>query len=166
MDNFNTFEVSDRNLLYDQQAQFLDKMKSAMLSVSNSSSPQLSSSAIKQVVLLRTLHTLNRIIMYTELMDKLEHKLYSSIMHEIKLCDDGDADKLYSLLAIQEKLQKSISESVKLLQPFAQMADSAISQFVQEATITVEASDTLEASEREKLRNSANAVLKELKSCG
>ena len=100
----------------------IERMKVALLSASLDD-PLSAVSAIRQVTLLRVHHQVSRIIQYLDLMDRLESKLYQSIDLELINIDASNPDfnNITKLLAIQEKLQKSIVESNKLLAPYLDM---------------------------------------------
>ena len=117
--------------------------------------------AINQITVLRIYHQLSRIIRYTELMDKLESKLYNTIdayMDNMDLHDVGEYEDLHALLNIQSKLQTLMIESHKLLQPyldldFMDMSDLVPTQYTDSSIINISAQT------RETLRNKAKAAL-------
>ena len=101
----------------------IERMKLALLSASLDN-PTSAASAIRQVTIMRVYHQVTRIVEYLDLMDTLETNLYRSIRLEMNDIgsDESNLKTITKLLTIQEKLQKSIIESNKLLQPFVENA--------------------------------------------
>ena len=168
MGEIKTFDASGTSIISDtgmdpilrKQKEDVCKMRTALLSAS--ADPRLTSNAIKQVTVLQVYHQLTRIIRYTELIDKLEEKLYSSIEYTIDTMDETSMLTWRTLISIQERLQKLIIESNKVFAPFLDM--NAYVESVSSADNEVVPSKTigLDASKREKLRASARHVLEEL----
>lgn len=104
-------------------------------------------------------------------MDKLEEKLYSSIEYTIDKMNPESQSTWMMLLNIQEKLQKNMIESHKLLQPFMELQDHSFAEFasnIEEAQNPVIASNgvIMNANSREKLRLSAQEVIRQLNKVG
>lgn len=120
--------------------------------------------AIKNITILRVYHQIARIIKYIEMMDKIEDKLYRSIDASIELMDDDNPTTWMSLLTIQEKLQKNLIESHKLLEPYLNSdlfnIESLSPTIIEEAETNIAGVLTKES--RETLRTSAQQVLKAL----
>lgn len=120
--------------------------------------------AIKNITILRVYHQIARIIKYIEMMDKIEDKLYRSIDASIDLMDDDNPTTWMSLLTIQEKLQKNLIESHKLLEPYLNSdlfnIESLSPTIIEEAETNIAGILTKES--RETLRTSAQQVLKAL----
>ena len=162
IDNFETVEdisKSQTNILREKQKQDVAAMRTSLLA--SHMDPSLTTTSMKNIAVLRVYHQMNRIIQYTELMDKLEAKLYEALDYQIENADVTRPTTWMQLLHVQEQLQKNMIESQKLLQPFldltAYTADNA-------EVIDTQAENTiaLDANSREKLRNTARAVLHQL----
>ena len=164
VDDSKTFGDHDRyNPVSSLRKETVARMETALLSVSLDN-PSESAIAIKQVTILRVYHQVIRIIQYLDLMDKLETKLYDAIDTELEFneCDSNFA-RLSRLLAIQEKLQKSIIESNKLLAPFLEMDQYPAFESIN-SIIPAEAQVfDVSSSKRNELRENASAILKDLK---
>lgn len=145
-----------------KQREDVARMRTSLLACD--ANPQLASTALKNVTVLQVYHQISRIIRYTELCDKLEAKLYESMDSMIDRLDTDSNLTINALLNAQERLQKLMIESNKMLAPFLDMTsyiesvrvDAASEDNAPKATIA------LDATRREKLRNSAKQVLLEL----
>ncbi len=143
--------------IYQKQKEGVDRMRTALLSCP--SEDYLSTKyAIKQVTALRIYHQMMRIVSYTELMDKLEAKLYQSIEYAIDNSSPTNQSTWMMLLSIQEKLQKNMLESQKLIEPYLNM------EFPEDITNEKELDHDgiLNADSREKIRLGARTVLSQL----
>lgn len=161
MDDLKTVEGS-LDPIYQQQKEGVSKMRTSLLACT--SNPSLAKTAINQVTVLRIYHQIARIIKYLEMMDKLEEKMYEAIDHTIDNANTNSPSGWMMLMGIQERLQKTMIESHKLLQPYMELKDLNIMDLM-EAQQNDESSPTkiiLDAESRDKLRNNAQAVLLEL----
>lgn len=174
MRDFKTVDVLDQedpkfDPLSSIKREGVARMKAALLAC-NLDDPYNAQAAIQQVTIMRVYHQVTRIVQYLELMDKLEEKMYKEIEMRIDnvldIYDDpnqNQATHLRELLDIQERLQKSIIESNKLLQPYLDMnhyeAFNALE--IEEAQVTN--SLGLEAADRKALREDAGNILRDLK---
>lgn len=162
IDNFETVEdisKSQTNILREKQKQDVAAMRTSLLA--SHMDPSLTTTSMKNIAVLRVYHQMNRIIQYTELMDKLESKLYEALEYQIDNADTTRPTTWMQLLHVQEQLQKNMIESQKLLQPFLELAEytadnAGVVDTQAENTIT------LDANSREKLRTNARAVLHQL----
>lgn len=156
--------------LVSKQKEDIAKMRTSLLSCYTNA--KLASNAIRNITVLQVYHQLNRIIRYTEICDKLESKLYEKI--DVYLDSNGGNNDIFTmntLLNMQERLQKLIIDSNKILSPYLDMtqyidsinaqADSEEMEY-NDASITI----NLDATKREKLRTSAKTVLSELMDAG
>lgn len=163
MVDFKTVEDSfNMDPLIVKQRQDVARMRTALLTCD--ANPQLATTALKNVTVLQVYHQLSRIIRYTELMDKLEDKLYSTLNNVIDTMDDQSNFTLNALLNVQERLQKLMIESNKMISPFLDMTAYIESINVEDSSEeeSPRATINLDATRREKLRSSAQAVLKQL----
>lgn len=111
--------------LLQKQKESIAQMRAALLAVSSEGGTP-AQSAIQTITVMQIYHQLSRIIRYTEMMDKLENKLYESIEYTADHADVADTDTLILLTGLQEKLQKSMVESHKLLEPYLDMQQASI----------------------------------------
>lgn len=163
MDDLKTFEGVLPDPLYEKQKEGVARMRSSLLSCS--ADPSLAKVAMQNVAVLRLYHQVARIIRYLDLMDKLEDKLYSSIEYTVDKMNPESQSTWMMLLSIQEKLQKNMIESQKLLAPVQDLIDAANTELfsvVESSTPAVPGTLTLDASTREKLRLSAQTVIRQL----
>ena len=163
MSDFKTVEgssITKMDPLLRQQKEDVSRMRTSLLACNISK--ESARSALQTINVTRAYHQLNRIIRYTELMDELEEKLYESIHHYVSTADPNSTATWMMLLNIQEKLQKNMIESMKLLQPYM----DNMQQLTEELTVDVEEDRKralpFNAETREHLRNSAKKVLMEL----
>ena len=163
MSDFKTVEgssITKMDPLFRQQKEDVSRMRTSLLACNISK--ESARSALQTINITRAYHQLNRIIRYTELMDELEEKLYESIHHYVSTADPNSTTTWMMLLNIQEKLQKNMIESMKLLQPYM----DNMQQLTEELTVDVEEDRQralpFNAEIREHLRNSAKKVLMEL----
>ena len=169
MDDLKTFEGVLPDPLYQKQKEDVAKMRASLLSCN--ADPSLTKVALQNITVMRIYHQIARIIKYLSLMDKLEEKLYSSIEYTIDKMNPESQSTWMMLLNIQEKLQKNMIESHKLLQPFMELQDHSFAEFasnIEEAQNPVIASNgvVMNANSREKLRLSAQEVIRQLNKVG
>lgn len=163
MDDLKTFEGVLPDPLYEKQREDVARMRSSLLSCS--ADPSLAKVAMQNVAVMRLYHQVARIIRYLDLMDKLEDKLYSSIEYTVDKMNPESQSTWMMLLNIQEKLQKNMIESQKLLAPVQDLIDAANTELfsvVESSTPAVPGTLTLDVSTREKLRLSAQTVIRQL----
>lgn len=156
--------------LVSKQKEDIAKMRTSLLSCYTNA--KLASNAIRNITVLQVYHQLNRIIRYTEICDKLESKLYEKI--DVYLDSNGGNNDIFTmntLLNMQERLQKLIIDSNKILSPYLDMTQYIDSINAQADSEEMEYNDAyitinLDATKREKLRTSAKTVLSELMDAG
>lgn len=147
--------------LYEKQREDVAAMRASLLSCSRTD-PLSVQSALKNITVMRVFHQITRIIRYTEMMDKIEDKLYTAIDKSLENMNENSPSTWVQLLGIQEKLQKSMIESNKLLQPY-------LDPSLYETVITIETQNAseednlqkllIDQESREKIRTSAQSVL-------
>lgn len=166
----NDVETVDRynvDPIYARQKEDVAKMRASLLACSGEHLSSISTKqALKNITAMRIYHQISRIIRYTEMMDKLEDKLYQSIDATLENANVESPSTWMMLLKIQESLQKTMIDSHKLLQPYMDLKDIAVMDLIpeQEDSATTTARAVIPAESREKLRNAANAVLATLES--
>lgn len=165
-DELKTFEAEDDKpilvdpLLKEQQAQ-VNQMRATLLSC-NKSDPASAKLAIQNITVMRIYHQISRIIRFTDMMDRLEDKLYASIEANLAEMDEFDPNTMIMLTKIQSQLQETMIESQKLLQPYLDMDITAFTP-IQEADPADSFAATIISKEsRNSIRNGAQAVLTEL----
>lgn len=126
VDNSNTVV---ENPIVAKQKEDVAKMRTSLLSCSKENGVS-TMRAIQDITVMRVYHQLTRIIRYTEMMDKLEDKLYSAMDYQIDNSDVTDPNTLMMLMGIQEKLQKAMIESHKLLQPYMDLQSFSVVDLV------------------------------------
>lgn len=157
VDNSNTVV---ENPIVAKQKEDVAKMRTSLLSCSKENGVS-TMRAIQDITVMRVYHQLTRIIRYTEMMDKLEDKLYAAMDYQIDNADITDSNTLIMLMGIQEKLQKAMIESHKLLQPYMDLQDFNVVDLVQDVgTEDNPITKTLITSEsRDKIRYLAKNVI-------
>ena len=147
------------DLLYDQQKQDVANMRSALLDCNRTDAKSVQS-AMRNILIMRIYHQIARIIKFTEQMDKIEAKMYREL--DAQLADDSwvGMDALIPLITIQERLQKVMVESQKLLDPYMDMQQFMV------VDVEAQAEDDdsfgakiLSQSSRQNIRESAQQIL-------
>lgn len=154
-DDFKTVEVSSTK--YDSlqalQRKDLAEMRESLLACTNENVDL--TSQVQRITAIRIHHQMIRIIRYLDIMDKVESKLYECID---EVLENPDSQNLVLLIGIQSKLQQSMIDSHKLLEPYLNMDvfDNLSTPIDSNSTNQVQ---ILDRSSREKLRESAQEVL-------
>ena len=162
----NNDEIKMIDPLYAAQKEGVARMRTSLLSCLSADNGTITSRAINNITVLRIYHQIARIIKYLDLMDKLEDKLYESIERNIDNLNPDSIDTMEVLLEVQTKLQKSMIESHKLVQPYMDLQDISIVDLMTVPTNAVESSGDaglLPPESRDRIRNSAQSVLEALK---
>ena len=143
-----------------EQASDVANMRASLLSF-NKSDPNAARKAIQNVTILRVYHQLERIVRYTEMVDKIEDKIYQSIDAKLMNADPDDETLCYSLIPLQERLQKMMIESHKLLEPYLALEQIAVLDVQQQAAdpATSFASMILEQESRERVRTGVQQII-------
>lgn len=165
MQDFETVEAASDTRVVDPllavEREGVDRMRTSLLSCSMDDASS-AKQAIQQVTILRVYHQVVRIIRYLDLMDKLEEKLYDSIELSIETMSEYDQETWMKLITVQERLQRSMIESHKLLQPYLELQDSSINDLIPEANTSPNKPILMSSESRERVRNTAQAVLTKL----
>lgn len=149
--------------LYRKQKENISKMRTALLSFSDENGVS-TRQAVQGITAMRIYHQLIRIVRYLELMDKLEFKLYESIEHSIDISNVQDAATWAGLLTIQEKLQKSMIESHKLLQPYLDIQEFTVMDLTNPINTSSTPTILMNSEDRDELRSKAQLILDQLES--
>lgn len=157
VDNSNTVV---ENPIVAKQKEDVAKMRTSLLSCSKENGVS-TMRAIQDITVMRVYHQLIRIIRYTEMMDKLEAKLYEAMDYQIDNADITHLGTLEMLMQIQANLQKSMIESHKLLQPYMDLQSFNVVDLVQDTSSEDNPiTKTLMTSEsRDKIRYAAKGVI-------
>jgi len=164
MDDSKTVRSDDIQVidpLYSKQKEDVATMRASLLACSPNN-PITVRKAIQNITVMRVYHQINRIIRYTEMMDKIEDKLYESIECSLNNMDASRPTTWMQLLKIQEQLQKSMIESHKLLQPYLDIEQLAFLEVIdqpEDASPQSYSTMIMGQDARDKVRTSAQAVL-------
>ena len=153
---------SDSMSLLVNQAHDVNAMRNTLLSF-DKNDPSAAKRAIQNVTVLRIYHQMSRIVRYTELMDKIEDKLYCSIEAYIDQADEMNPETMSALLRLQERLQASMIESHKLLEPYLNAQTFSLPEITTEQVDDSFATRIMDQASREKIRTSALRIMEELK---
>ena len=165
MTDLKTVESANTDILdplYAKQKEGVANMRASLLACSND--PTVAKQAINNITVLRIYHQIARIIKYTEMCDKIEQKIYESLDKTIENSNINSPSTWMVLLDAQERLQRLLIDSHKMLQPYLELQDQSIIDLtnqMNEATSNP-VSVGLDAQSRDKLRVSAQAVLLQL----
>lgn len=155
--------VYESDQLYSKQKEGVSKMRTSLLACNPTNGSELLS-AINNITAMRIYHQLSRIIRYTEMMDKLEKKMYESMDNMLDNTYE-DPVSMLALLKMQEQLQKSMIESHKLLQPYMNISEFEHLQDIGsvEAREVNPAVKLISSRERDNIRNAASSALLKLR---
>ena len=152
-------KMSDGVSLYAAQTNDVEQMRNCLLTFDRKD-PNAIKKAIQNVTLLRVYHQLERIVRFTEVMDQLEDRIYQSIQAKLDNADSDDENMFLTLIPIQERLQKTMVESHKLLEPYLTMEQLTVLEVpTQEDPTKAFASMILDQESREKVRTGVQSLL-------
>ena len=160
MREFETFENSSiQDPLIAKQREDVSRMRASLLACDGDI--RNVTYALQSITVLRVYHQVSRIIRYLDMMDKIELKLYEHIDYKLSESEVGNTKDLFLLLELQERLQKSLIESHKILQPYLNIDELNLNNII---TTTSDYSEdnsmsVIPKSSRDKLRLSAQQVL-------
>lgn len=146
------------DLLIQKQQADVQSMRNTLMSV-DTTNPNSVRAAMNNILVMRVYHQISRIIKYTEQMDKIEEKLYKSINSSMSTMHETDPRTWMMLLNIQERLQKIMIDSHKLLEPYLSMDNLNYVEVTPEASSDSFAKSLLDQDSRERLRSSAQEIL-------
>lgn len=167
MDDFETVEdtLDVLDPIYQKQKEGISRMRMSLFACSENLGA--ARQAINNITVLRIYHQVARIIKYLEMMDKIEAKMYEAIDYTLDNAKVTSTSTWVLLLELQEKLQKIMIDSHKLLQPYLNLQEYTVMDLSGQTEVSdVPTAVILNAESREKLRNSAQAVLLELNASG
>ena len=155
------------NPLLTRQREGVARMRAALLASTDDNNVTMRQ-AIQNITAMRIYHQLTRLIKYTEVMDALEDKLYESISDTVVTATATDPTTWIALLNIQERLQKNMIDSHKLLQPYLDVAEFNVVDLVDTPSDEDEPGTGLAISSqsRDNIRIKAQAILSQIEVLG
>lgn len=152
-------KANDSLAVYVSQCDDVQRMRDQMLTF-NKTDPNAIRKAIQNVTILRVQHQLKRIIRFTEIIDKLEDRIYQSIDAKLMNSDPDDETMYLTLIPIQERLMKSMIESHKLLEPYLKIEQLSALEVPQDADPTQSFTTMImEQESRERIRTGVQSLL-------
>lgn len=171
-DELKTFEESDNTSidtpetfvdpLLKEQKQQAAQMRDALLTCKKNDITS-AKVALQNIAILQVYHQVSRIIRYTEMMDRIEDKLYDSIDMNLAQMDEADPNTMILLLKVQSQLQESMVLSQKLLEPYMNIDLASIAPPVEINEETSFGAAIIPKESRNAIRNGAQALLTELR---
>jgi hypothetical protein len=159
MDEAKTVGGPDDLAIFSEQSRDVQNMRTALLSFDKTDA-NAAAKAIKNVTLLRVYHQVESIVRYTEMIDKLQDRIYQSIDAKLANSDPDDETLCFTLIPLVERLQKNMIESHKLLEPYLTMDQLTALEVPQQSDPADSfTSMILDQESREKVRTSAQQVL-------
>ena len=155
-------QIHDPNLNFQKEA--VERMRTSLLSCTIDSTSKTATAALQQIAIMRIYHQVSRVIKYLDLMDKLETKLYESIETSMDNMSAANPSTWAMLLRIQSQLQYNMVQSQKLLEPYMNMDTFHVPDFSADKEYIDADAKLIPQESREKLRNTAQAILTELNS--
>ena len=162
IDDFVTSSPIEPDSLYIRQQRDVSQMRNVLLSCDSKNIHSVKTT-IQNILVMQLTRNMSRIVKYSEVMDRLEDKLYASVDYTISSVDETDPDTLGKLLQMQKFLVTNMNESQKLLEPYLNgkyNLDPIFTEVVDDAVNTESlGSELIDKDARERIRNSAQAVL-------
>ena len=138
------------------QREDVAKMRSSLLCCNGDTS--LIKRTLTDITVLRVYHEMSRIIRYTELMDKLEDKMYQSMEYTIDHADLNSTGTWLVFMEMQKNLQKSMANSYNLLKPYLSLSKTDMPAMTSATDVNVEAIP-LDTKSRDSIRATAQHIL-------
>lgn len=145
--------------IFTEQMNDVSNMRASLLSI-DKSDPLAATKAIKNVTLLRVYHQVESIVRYTEMMDKIQDRIYQSIDAKLTNADPDDDGLWMTLVPLAERLQRTMIDSHKLLEPYLNVDQLATFEIPEQQDPNNSFTTMiLDQESREKVRTSAQEVL-------
>lgn len=145
--------------LYAEQTRDVEAMRASLLKF-RKDDPNAARKAMQNITILRVYHQLERIVRYTSMIDKIEDRIYQSIDAKLDNSDPDDDSLWQTLIPIQERLQKMMIESHKLLEPYLNIEQlTALDVPKEEDPATSFTSMIMEQESREKVRTGVQELM-------
>ena len=140
--------------LITRQREDVSEMRTSLLSCNVNKNPRSIKEAISNITILRIYHQLMRLVRYTEMIDKIEDKMYQSMDRTL----NSENPNWVMLMTMQDGLQKLMNDSNKSLKPYMDMLKNYnISEI---PTASVENNTSLDYKARDSVRSKAQEILK------
>lgn len=160
--------VLSANPILAKQKEDVAKMRTSLLSCNDETGISISQT-LNHITAMRIYHQLTRIVRYTEMMDKIEDKLYQAIDYQLDNCEVSDPQTMLTLLGLQEKLQKAMIDSQKLIEPYLNAQLFNVVDLAPTTDTTAENPITkqlITSESRDKIRFTAQSVIEMLAAGG
>ena len=161
-DNTSGLDDSLVNPLLREQTEQAAQMRDALLTCRKNDVTS-AKVALQNIAVLQVYHQVARIIRYTEIMDRLEDKLYASIDANLSSMDDFDTNTMILLTKIQSDLCKSMVLSQDMLKPYMDIDLDSIAPPRDVNDDTTFGAAIIPKESRNAIRNGAQALLTELR---
>lgn len=164
MSDFETVEgsVEVPNPMYQKQKEGVARMRTSLLACTGD--PSSVRLTMNRITALRIYHQMTRIINYLDMMDRIEQKMYESIDRNLETMNTSSPSTWVMLLNMQERLQRNMIESHKLLQPYLELNQKYADEFfVPEDESPASTESVLSVESRDKIRQAAQTLLLELR---
>ena len=153
------------NPLLREQVEQAAQMRDALL-ICRTSDIVTAKGALQNIAVLQVYHQVARIIRYTEVMDRLEDKLYASIDANLSQMDEFDPATMMMLVKVQCDLQKSMVLSQEMLKPYMDIDLESLAPMKDISGDDTFGAAILPKESRTAIRNGAQALLTELRKSG
>lgn len=150
--------------IYQSQKADVAKMREALL-VCSDGNTGVAKQALNNITVLRVYHQISRIIKYTEMCDKIEQKIYESLDNTLNNSNPNSPSTWMMLMEAQERLQKLLIESQKLLQPYMDLDSFKIMDITSD-TSDIPAAVSMNSDMRAQIQSKAQAVMLQLVKSG
>ena len=138
------------------QREDIAKMRSSLLCCNGDTS--LIKRTLTDITVMRIYHEMSRIIRYTEMMDKIEDKMYESMSYAVEHANAESSGTWLMLMEMQKGIQKSMSNSYNLLKPYLSLSKTDMSAMATAIDTNVEAIP-LDTKSRDSIRSTAQHIL-------
>lgn len=143
--------------LYSKQKEGVARMRTSLLAFDGSLGS--ARQALNNITVLRMYHQVARVIRYIEMMDKIEAKMYEAIDRTLDNANPNTPGTWMMLVDLQEKLQKNMLDSHKLLQPYVDQLNEVDSYVEAIESVQGPTQEVLDKPARDRLRLAAQSVL-------
>ncbi len=147
--------------LYERQKREVSQMRASLIACDETDIRSVKS-AMNNVLVLRVMHQIARIVRFTEMLDKIEDKLYRSLDATLLQADELDPTTWAMLMKVQSSLQETMIESQKLLEPYFKEGNYAFLDIVPQDSEIQYDKLLYDQESRERIRQSTQAVLEVL----
>ena len=153
-------EVISSDPIRNRQLEGVQQMRTSLLSCTDDNFNV--AQTLQHITVLRIYHQLTRLVRYTEMIDKIEDKMYQSMDSALDQINPSNSGAWATLMAMQTQLQENMIASQKLIQPYLDMIKNANTFVSQADEIEYSGEHILDQQSRERLRSAAQVVLASL----